>query len=272
MIASKSFKKVSASLLFVTEPNPSHFGNPKNESNSSSWTNNNWLKSRFHFSFAEYSNSKNQRFGVLRVMNDDLVQPDRGFGTHPHSNMEIVTYVVNGELTHKDSMGTCETLGRSAIQFMTAGTGVTHSEFNLSKTNPLRFIQMWIDPRQRGLKPNYGSMLGDEAAIRNTLRHIVSDVSHPEVQTPVKVNQDINIYACVLDKDQSVQYKVEDNRQVYFLCIEGDLKINYDEETTQLNQHDAAEIKGPLQLQIEPESLQSHFLFVEMAKTNDSRF
>ncbi len=93
--------------------------------NDAKWTNSNWLKSRFHFSFAEYSSRHNQDFGVLRVMNDDLVQPNRGFGTHPHSDMEIITYIVEGELTHKDSMGTEETLGRGAIQFMTVSVSIS---------------------------------------------------------------------------------------------------------------------------------------------------
>lgn len=111
---------VEGDTLFVSEPNPAWFGNPKNLKQHAHWTNSNWLKSRFHFSFAEYHDQNRSRFGVLRVMNDDLVQPDRGFGTHPHANMEICTYVVSGELTHQDSMGTEETLQRGAIQFMTA--------------------------------------------------------------------------------------------------------------------------------------------------------
>jgi len=116
---SPNIKVVPNSSLFVSEPDPSWFGNPGNPMNDAKWTNSNWLKSRFHFSFAEYSSRHNQDFGVLRVMNDDLVQPNRGFGTHPHSDMEIITYIVEGELTHKDSMGTEETLGRGSIQFMT---------------------------------------------------------------------------------------------------------------------------------------------------------
>merc|ERR1712159_863460 len=99
-------------------------------------------------------------FGVLRVMNDDLVQPARGFGTHPHRDMEIVTFVVRGSLSHQDSMGTQETLGRGSIQFMTAGRGVQHSEHNLHKSQDLRFIQMWLVPRSRGLQPSYGSLVG----------------------------------------------------------------------------------------------------------------
>jgi len=102
----------------IIEPNPSWFGNSANEPSNPTWTNQNWLKSRFHFSFAEYSNAHNMGFGILRVMNDDLVQPSRGFGTHPHRDMEICTYIVEGKLTHKDSMGTQESLGRGGVQFM----------------------------------------------------------------------------------------------------------------------------------------------------------
>ena len=110
------FRKIAQSMLSVSEPNPSWFGNKPNEPSNPSWTNSNWLKSRFHFSFAEYSNPKNTSFGVLRVMNDDLVQPHRGFGEHPHRDAEICTYVVDGQLTHKDTMGTEETIGKGATE------------------------------------------------------------------------------------------------------------------------------------------------------------
>jgi len=112
------FRKINNTKLGISEPNPQWFGNNPNEANNKHWTNKNWLKSRFHFSFAEYSNPKNQGFGVLRVMNDDLVQPNRGFGPHPHRDVEICTYVVSGSLSHKDSMGAEETIGKGSIQFM----------------------------------------------------------------------------------------------------------------------------------------------------------
>ena len=151
-------RKVPHHKLFKSEPDPSWFGNPSNPSGDKrGWSAPNWLTSRFHFSFAEYSSSGNDSFGVLRVMNDDLVMPKRGFGEHGHANMEICTYVVEGALTHKDSMGTSETLTRGVIQFMTAGKGVRHSEHNLDGSKPLRFIQMWITPNAGGLAPNYGS-------------------------------------------------------------------------------------------------------------------
>ena len=181
-----TIKKISQTILGMSEPNPYNFGNPENEKGDAAWTNANWLKSRFHFSFAEYNNPKNQNFGVLRVMNDDLVQPMRGFGTHGHRDAEICTYVINGSLTHQDSMGTEETISSGAIQFMTAGSGVRHSEHNRSPT-PLRFIQMWLTPRTRGLTPNYGSSAGSPSKRMNQWHHMVSDVQNEQVETDVKV-------------------------------------------------------------------------------------
>ena len=196
-------KVIPNNKLHVSEPDPRWFGNGPNEASDPSWTNPNWLKSRFHFSFAEYSNPQNMDFGVLRVMNDDLVQPHRGFGTHPHADMEIITYIVHGELTHQDSMGTSESLGRGSIQFMTAGTGIRHSEFNQGD-KPLRFIQTWIVPSERGLKPNYGSCRGSSTAdqqqqSKNKLRHLVSNVKDTSTTTPVQINQDVDAFASELE-------------------------------------------------------------------------
>ena len=184
-------KVVPRERLFVSEPNPEWFGNGPNPDvpETQNWTNANWLKSRFHFNFAEYSHGPSN-FGVLRVMNDDLVQPRRGFGSHPHTDMEILTFILQGNLTHKDSTGTQEILGRGSLQYMTAGSGVLHSEQNLHD-EPLRFIQCWVLPRQRGLNPRYGSMTGDalaKASRVNQWSHIVSDVSG-QAQTPVKIHQ-----------------------------------------------------------------------------------
>ena len=114
-----------------------------------------WLDSHFHFSFAEYYNPENINFGVLRVWNDDIVLPGTGFGTHPHDNMEIISYVLEGELSHADSMGNEQTLTRGQVQYMSAGTGITHSEYNHGEV-PLRFFQIWIFADKRGYRPNYG--------------------------------------------------------------------------------------------------------------------
>lgn len=225
--------------LYVSEPNPSWFGNGPNKVNDPTWTNANWLKSRFHFSFAEYNNYGNSNFGNLRVMNDDLVQPHTGFGQHGHADMEIITYVVHGGLYHKDSMGTKETLSRGSIQFMTAGTGIRHEEFN-HEDKPLRFIQTWIVPRSRRLKPNYGSSHGDENR-KNQIQHLVSDVKNPDAVTPVKINQDVDAFVSELDLGRKVEIDLPDGRMAYLLCIEGSVTVN----GQQLKKYDGCEITGP---------------------------
>lgn len=242
-----SIKVVPNQKLFVSEPDPRWFGNGANEASDPTWTNKNWLKSRFHYSFAEYRNPANSNFGVLRVMNDDLVQPHRGFGAHPHGDMEIITYIVEGELTHQDSMGTKETLGRGSIQFMTAGKGIKHSEFNHGD-KPLRFIQTWIVPSQRGLKPNYGSSCPvDPVNGKNQFHHLVSDTSNIEVSTPVKISQDADAHAAELDLGQKIVHDLSEGRQAYLLCLEGEVTVN----GKKLGRHDACEIVGGGPLEIE---------------------
>ena len=233
-------KVIRQNRLFVSEPNPMWFGNGANAENDPAWTNPNWLKSRFHFSFAEYNNYNNLDYGVLRVMNDDLVQPHRGFGTHPHSNMEIITYIVEGELTHQDSIGTKESLGRGSIQFMSAGSGIRHSEFNHGD-KPLRFIQTWIKPAQMGIPPNYGGYAADHDLKKNKLHHLVSNVQDPSTSTPVEIMQDCNTYASELEKGQKVSMTLRKNRMLYLLCVEGSVRINGSET---LSRHDACEVQG----------------------------
>ncbi|KAL3942041.1 MAG: hypothetical protein SGBAC_003702 [Bacillariaceae sp.] len=230
-------KVIGNNKLYVSEPNPMWFGNKANPTNDPSWTNKNWLKSRFHFSFAEYQNPKNTDYGVLRVMNDDLVQPKRGFGAHPHANMEIVTYIVNGQLTHEDSMGTSQSLGRGSIQFMTAGSGITHSEHNHTD-KPLRFIQTWIVPERRGLTPNYGGYDASDKLVMNQVRHLASCTKDETSDTPVKLSQDVNCHAGELELGKSVSVDLPEGRQAYLLCVEGSLKVN----GQTLARHDACEI------------------------------
>lgn len=239
-------KVIPSDRLHVSEPDPRWFGNEKNPGFDPAWTNGNWLKSRFHFSFAEYNNPANQNFGVLRVMNDDLVQPHRGFGTHGHQNMEIITYIVNGELTHQDSMGTKESLGRGSIQFMTAGTGVRHSEFNHGD-KPLRFIQTWINPSRSGLEPNYGSCTGSAEGRKNKLQHLVSNVKDTSTSSPVEINQDVDAYATELELGYKVSLDLPKGRQAYLLCIEGEVKV----DGKQLRKYDSCEITGEGTLDIE---------------------
>lgn len=229
--------KISVADLFVSEPDPSWFGNGPNEPDHPCWTNKNWLKSRFHFSFAEWHGGRN-RFGCLRVVNDDLVQPSRGFGTHGHQDMEIITYILHGGLTHKDSMGSEETLGRGSVQFMTAGTGVMHSEYNLDPEQDLRFIQSWILPRTQGLTPRYGSFSADSNtrhARLNQWLHLVSDL---EGTGEIQIHQDFNLFASEIEEGKSLEFELKPSRQAYVLCLEGTLMVNQ----MILEKHEAVEI------------------------------
>lgn len=257
----KNIRHIPNKSLFVSTPEPYMFGNPANASPSV-----NWLTSRFHFSFAEYHDHARSNFGVLRVMNDDLVQPQRGFGTHPHSEMEIVTYVVEGELTHKDSTGTQETLSRGSVQFMSAGTGIRHSEFNNHPNKPLRFIQMWVQPGERRLRPNYGSWAGDAATRKNQWQHVVGKVGSP---AHVGIHQDANFHVTELDAGASLELRVGAGRQAYLLCVEGSAAIKADDGSNgpDLERHDAAAIKGEVALTFTAGAEGAHLLCVEMAQS-----
>lgn len=230
---------VCSEKLFISQPDPKWFGNESNTPEAKNWNNDNWLKSRFHFSFAEYYNPMNTNFGPIRVMNDDLVQPNRGFGVHPHKNMEIITYIVSGELTHEDSMGNSESLGRGSIQFMTAGTGVTHSEFNQG-SSPLRFIQTWIVPRRRGLPTNYGSYDASKNCTlkTNTLQYLASDTARKDIDTPAKINQDVEFKAAELEMGRVVAVDIRRDRQAYLVCAGGTIDV----DGKILKKHDGMEI------------------------------
>ena len=217
-----------------------------------------WLESRFHFSFAEYRNPNNINFRVLRVLNDDIVHPESGFDTHPHANMEIISYVVNGEITHKDSMGNSETLERGEVQYLSAGDGIYHSEHNVHKSEDLRLLQIWIIPPFAGLPRLYGSKRFEEIDRKNTLLNIVSS---QEGTADIKIYQDINIYVSELEIDKALEFEIKENRQVYFVQIEGSSNIN---EIT-LNAGDAMEIVDIEKIEIKALE-NSHFLFIEMAK------
>jgi quercetin 2,3-dioxygenase len=228
-----------------------------------------WLTSRFHFSFADYHDPRRSNYGVLRVLNDDLVAPQSGFDTHPHSNMEILSYVVQGHLTHRDSMGSAETLGRGAIQFMSAGTGVRHSEHNRDAHGTLRFLQLWITPAARGLKPQYGSRSFTEADRTNRLLHVVTGPTAAAAAAApasdadprrIVLNQDANIYVTEYDADHPQTLPVRVGRQVYVVCIEGEARV----DAVALAARDAATIAGPGDVVLSTPS-RAHLLLVEMA-------
>ncbi|MDR0827070.1 MAG: pirin family protein [Desulfovibrio sp.] len=184
-----------------------------------------WLNSHFHFSFAEYYNPENMHFGVLRVVNDDMVQPGAGFDTHPHRDMEIISYVIDGELTHADSMGNKHTLTRGQVQYMSAGTGVLHSEYNHGD-KLLRFLQIWILPDRNGLKPNYGDFRFKIEDRENRWLPIATGVSNTDSKAPVRINQDINIYAAIITNGGILDFTVASGRQAYMIMIEGSADIS----------------------------------------------
>ncbi len=216
-----------------------------------------WLDSHFHFSFADYYNPRNMNFGVLRVINDDLIAAGNGFGTHPHRDMEIVTYMVDGELTHADSMGNKETIGRGEVQYMSAGTGVMHSEENFGKETA-RLLQIWILPDQHGLAPNYGDHRFQWADRVNHWLHLVSGKSS---DAPVQISQDVNIYATELEQGVEATFEVAPGRQAYLINIEGDTVINGQESLTKRDAVEAVEENISLRAETK-----AHLLVIEMAK------
>ena len=215
-----------------------------------------WLESRFHFSFAEYRNFDNMNFGVLRVLNDDLVHPQSGFGRHPHQNMEIITYVIDGTITHKDSMGNEESLRAGEVQYLSAGSGIEHSEYNLSQSEDLRLLQIWIIPPQKNLPPLYGSYKYKPQERKNRLLQIVSPQN---AQAKIRLYQDVNIYVCELEAGKEIVYEIGGNRQVYYVQITSHAMIN----SFKLSHGDAMEIIDEKRLHVQALEA-THFLFIEM--------
>jgi len=217
-----------------------------------------WLESRFHFSFAEYRNPFNMNFGVLRVVNDDIIHAKSGFDTHPHENMEIVSYIIDGEITHKDSMGNQETLKEGEVQYLSAGDGIYHSEHNIHESKDLRLLQIWIIPPKNGLQKLYGSHKFTKEEKQNKLLNIVSS---QEGNAKIKIHQDVNFYVSLLEKNKSIDFSISNNKQVYFVQISGTSAIN----EIELNNGDAMEIVDEKNLNIKAKE-DSHFLFIEMNK------
>jgi len=228
----------------------------KIESKNMGSSNLGWLKSIFHFSFAEYYNPKNISFGVLRVINDDLINPHTGFDTHPHKDMEIISYVVQGALTHGDSMGNKSTLNRGHVQYMSAGTGVYHSEHNLGE-DVTRLLQIWILPDKKDYKPNYGEYRFPWEERKNKWLHMVSG---KEGEAPIKINQDVNFSALELEENGEIEYEIKEGRQGYLVQIEGEGIIN----GITLSRSDAMEIIEE-NIRIRAKTL-SHFIIIEMKK------
>lgn len=183
--------------------------------------NHGWLDSHHTFSFADYYDPKFTGFGTLRVLNDDRVAPGAGFPTHPHRDMEILSYVVEGALEHRDSMGNGSIIRPGDVQRMTAGTGVTHSEYNKSGDEGLRFLQLWIIPDKRGLAPSYEQKYFGEDR-NNQLKLVASPTGE---DGSVIVHQDVKLYASVLEKGATVTHQASDDRQIWLQVVSGTIEV-----------------------------------------------
>jgi quercetin 2,3-dioxygenase len=182
-----------------------------------------WLDTHFTFSFADYYDPEHVEFRTLRVLNDDRVAAGGGFPTHPHRDMEIVTYVLGGALEHRDSMGSGSVIRPGDVQYMSAGGGVTHSEFNASKTEPVHLLQIWMFPEKKGLKPMYDQKHFPEAEKRGKLRLVASPDGR---DGSVKIRQDNELYATLLGTGESVKHALKPERYAYVQVARGSVKLN----------------------------------------------
>lgn len=182
-----------------------------------------WLNSKHTFSFGSYRDPKQVGFSDLLVINEDKVQPGQGFGTHPHEDMEIFSYVLEGAMEHKDSMGTGSVINSGDVQMMSAGSGIRHSEFNPSNSEMVHFLQIWIVPNQKGVKPRYQQVHFDEASKRGDLRLVIS----PEGgEGSLSVYQDARVYAGCFDGAESAVLELADQRYAYVHVARGSLEVN----------------------------------------------
>ncbi|UHL64641.1 pirin family protein [Paralcaligenes sp. KSB-10] len=213
--------------------------------------NHGWLSSRHTFSFANYHDPRQMGFGPLLVINEDRVQPAQGFGTHGHRDMEIISYVLDGALEHKDSMGTGSVIRYGDVQRMSAGTGVRHSEFNHSQSEEVHFLQIWIEPNQTGIAPSYEEKHFDQAAKNGQLRLIASSDGR---DGSVLIHQDASVFASILNGADRVDYPLSPSRRAYVHVARGEVTVNgvrlssgdalkiTDETRVTLDQAQAAEV------------------------------
>ena len=213
--------------------------------------NHGWLDTYHTFSFADYFDPQHMGFSVLRVLNDDTVAADMGFGTHPHADMEIVSVVLDGELAHRDSMGNASVIRPGEVQRMSAGTGIRHSEFNPSPTTPVHFLQIWILPGQKGLSPSYEQKTFTDAEKRGKLRLVAS----PDGQEgSVTIHQDARLYMTLLEAGETLSQPLPAGRKAYLHVARGNAVVNgsplsggdgvqlVDEESLRLETPDSAEV------------------------------
>ena len=201
-----------------------------------------WLDTYHTFSFADYYNAEWMGFRSLRVINDDLVMPGMGFGTHPHRDMEIITYVLSGALEHRDSMGNGRVIRPGEVQYMAAGTGIQHSEFNPSQDEAVHFLQIWIVPERKGLKPRYAEKSLAKAP-KNAFNLVVSKAGR---DGSLNINQDADLYLARLEPGHEVSHELKPGRHAWLHVAEGEVKLDGDS----LKAGDAAAFSGESRVQL----------------------
>lgn len=213
-----------------------------------------WLDTSHTFSFASYLDPAHMGFRALRVINEDRVEPGRGFPTHSHADMEIVSYVLAGALEHKDSLGTGSVIRPGEVQRMSAGAGVTHSEFNASETEPLHFLQIWILPEKRGIAPSYEQRMFSPAERAGRLRLVASRGAR---EGSLEIHQDVDLYASLLAPGQAVAHILAEGRHAWLQVARGEVRAN----GTPLRSGDAAALSGERALEIASEADSEVLLF-----------
>jgi redox-sensitive bicupin YhaK (pirin superfamily) len=213
-----------------------------------------WLNSRHTFSFGQYYDPKHMGFGPLRVINEDRVQPGKGFDTHGHEDMEIISYVIEGALEHKDSMGNGSIIRPGDVQRMSAGTGVRHSEYNPSDTEPVHFLQIWLLPEVQGIEPSYEQKQFPTEDRRGLWRLVGSREGS---EGSIKIHQDADLYATLLDEGMTITHELLEGRKGWLQIVGGTVQL--DEQ--QLYPGDGVAFEGPLELTVTGTSEAEALLF-----------
>jgi redox-sensitive bicupin YhaK (pirin superfamily) len=213
-----------------------------------------WLKAKHTFSFAEYQNPARVHFGPLRVINEDRIAPGQGFGTHPHRDMEIVTYPISGAIEHKDSMGNGTVITAGEVQRMTAGSGVQHSEFNHSDSDELHLLQIWLFPEKNDLEPGYEQKAFSREDKLNQLRLVASRDGR---DGSVTVHQDVDLFASVVQEGQKLEHVAVDGRKVFVQIVVGKVTVNGND----LSSGDGIQITEETRVMIESRSEAELLLF-----------
>ncbi|URJ50315.1 pirin family protein [Paenibacillus polymyxa] len=210
-------------------------------------SNKGWIHSEFSFSFADYEDPSNAHFGCMLAHNDNELEPQQGFKRHPHHDLEIVTYVIEGQLHHSDSLGHEQDLKSGSIQVLSAGTGIEHEERNTGDERPVRFLQMWFLPESPGIQPSYQVQRFKHSERLNRLQPVVSG---SEVEGALSIAQDINLYLSRLEKGQQLEYPQQEERRTHIYVVNGHVEVTCQDGDFQLGPGDAARIQKSCNLKI----------------------